>query len=162
MELHWQSLWSLPWILNQVFVTAALLSSFPEIISYSFIWNVFLSVLILTSSLCYFLCVRWVVFIFWNWRRCPIRRSSTLASVTRAILCGLHLQFWFCGASYCGCTDKVGCFSVSLAAMLCLMQWLSVSGRVGSPSSAIGSLACGGLRLVPACSRQGQVPTHMP
>ena len=37
-----------------------------------------------------------------------------------------------------------------------------VSWRVGSPSYAIGSLACGGLGLVPACSRQGQVPTHMP
>ena len=37
-----------------------------------------------------------------------------------------------------------------------------VSWRVGSPSYAIGSLACGGLGLVPACSGQGQVPTHMP
>ena len=45
-------------------------SHVSEVLSCSSIWNTFLCLLILLSSLCLFLCVRYVGYLFQSWENC--------------------------------------------------------------------------------------------
>ena len=58
--------------------------SFPEVLSYSFIWSIFLSFLILLNSLCLFLCILSVPYVT-LYKRCTIgpRACSPIATNAR-------------------------------------------------------------------------------
>ena len=72
--IFWASLWS---FLRLLIYTS--FSSLSEVLPCSFIWNIFLCLLILPDSLCLFLCIRYAGYISWSCR------------------CGL-IKEMFCGA----------------------------------------------------------------
>ena len=54
--------------LSDRLLISVLFSSFPEVLSCSFDWNIFFCLLILPNSLCLFLCIRCISYLSQSWR----------------------------------------------------------------------------------------------
>ena len=112
-----------------------LFSSFPEIMSYSFIWNIFLCLLILSSSLLYIfvLCqLHFLILKKWSQcRRCLMGPNSTLLSSQQSYMLGVPHMWVICAlllkADYCGYTGRRGRSPAWLTVRPCLMQLLQAA-----------------------------------
>ena len=141
---------------------------FSEALSFSFIWNIFLSLLILPNSLCLFLCIRYITTfpklgkVALHWRH-PMGPSSTLPLVTRAI-CSQ-------GVPYVGCVGPPAVVRLTTVGVLAgradpspvgcqaLPHVVAAGPLVGNVRSQYGCLLCPECpRLVPAHCWSGKPP----
>ena len=68
-QIHWVSLWSLPWTLYLVdFLSSFYMALLLRFLFCPFIWNIFLCLLIFLNSLVYF-CVLCRSFLSWSWQK---------------------------------------------------------------------------------------------
>ena len=124
-------------LLIGIFLILTLLSSSSEALSYSFIWNIFLCCLILSSSLCLFVHIRqFVAFLDLGevalFKRCLMGPSSVLPNCCQSYilwpLCRQRVSFSCGGPNYCGCASSLGWSPAQLAGRPCLVWRLPAAG----------------------------------